>query len=84
VCLARGAAYIGSHNFFDTSLEDNREVGVVLAVQAGVGVLMIAELETDLAHDTPLGPVYRILQTMGADLPLMMAEAGRGGDGLSA
>ena len=40
---------------------------------------MIVAFETDLAHDTPLGPVYRILQTLGADLRLMMAEAGSGG-----
>jgi transcriptional regulator with XRE-family HTH domain len=64
-----------------------RETGLSrgqLAVQAGVEVSTIAELETDLAHETPLGPVYRILRTLGADLRLMMAEAGRGADGLSA
>jgi phosphatidylserine/phosphatidylglycerophosphate/cardiolipin synthase-like enzyme len=45
-CSARGAAYIGSHNFFDTSLEDNREVGVLLRDGDG-----ISELRRDFAQD---------------------------------
>jgi transcriptional regulator with XRE-family HTH domain len=68
-------------------LRIRRETGLSrgqLAVQAGVEISTIAQLEHDLAHDAPLSDVYRILRTLGADLRLMMAEPWHGTGGLSA
>src|ERR1700692_483033 len=45
IIMGRGTAYFGSHNVFDTSPEDNREVGVVLCDGDD-----ISELQQDLAR----------------------------------